>query len=108
LECAGLITRIGANAKHNFHVGDPVLCWSPGSLATHVCVDARYCIKLPDALPLDQAVTLSTAHAAMIRGLVELCNLAKDESVLIHPVAGADGVAAIQIARMLETKVGYF
>jgi NADPH:quinone reductase-like Zn-dependent oxidoreductase len=44
----------------------------------------------------------------MIRGLVELCNLAKDESVLIHPVAGADGVAAIQIARMLETKVGYF
>jgi hypothetical protein len=44
----------------------------------------------------------------MIRGLVELCNLAKDESVLIHPATSVDGVAAIQIARMLEAKVGYF
>jgi NADPH:quinone reductase-like Zn-dependent oxidoreductase len=108
LECAGLITRIGANANHNFQVGDPVLCWSPGSLATHVCIDARYCIKVPYAVPLDQAVTLSIAHATMIRGLVELCNLAKDESILIHLAAGPDGVAAIQIARMIGAKVGYF
>jgi NADPH:quinone reductase-like Zn-dependent oxidoreductase len=103
-----MIARIGAKAKHNFQVGDHVLCWSPGSLATHVRIDARYCIKLPDTLPLDQAVTLSTAHAAMIRGLVELCNLAKNESILIHPAASADGVAAIQIARMLETTVRSF
>jgi NADPH:quinone reductase-like Zn-dependent oxidoreductase len=108
LECAGMISRIGANAKHNFQVGDHVLCWSPGSLATHVCINARYCIKLPDALPLDQAVTMSTAHAAMIRGLVELCNLSMGESVLIHPAAGADGAAAIRIARMLGAEVGYF
>ncbi len=53
-------------------------------------------------------MTLSTAHAAMIRGLVELCNLSKDKSVLIHPATGADGAAAIQIARMLEAEVGYF
>lgn len=85
-----------------------MLCWSPGSLATHVQVDARYCIKLPDNLPLDEAVTLSTAYATMIRGLVELCNLAQGESVLISSAAGPDGTAAIQIARMVGAKVGWF
>jgi NADPH:quinone reductase-like Zn-dependent oxidoreductase len=85
-----------------------VLCWSSGSLATHVRIDARYCIKLPDALPFNEAVTLSTAHATMIRGLVEFCNLTQGESVLIHSAASAEGVAAIQIARMVGAKVGNF
>lgn len=85
-----------------------MLCWSPGSLSTYVRLDARYCIKLPDALPFGEAVTLSTAHAAMIRGLVELCNLAQGESVLIYSAASAEGIAAIQIARMVGAKVGVF
>jgi len=82
-----------------------VLCWYPGSLASHVQVDSRYCVKLPDSIPLDEAVTLSTAHAAMVRGLVELCNLSEGESVFINPATGPDGTAAIQIARTLGAKV---
>jgi NADPH:quinone reductase-like Zn-dependent oxidoreductase len=41
----------------------------------------------------------------MIRGLVELCSLAQGESVLIHSAASAEGIAAIQIARMVGAKV---
>lgn len=106
MECAGRVCRIGTNGKHNLQIGDRVLCWSPGSLATHVQVDARYCIKLPDSLPLDEAVTLSIAYATMFRGLVELCNLTQGESVLISSAAGPDGTAAIQIARLVGAKVG--
>jgi NADPH:quinone reductase-like Zn-dependent oxidoreductase len=105
LECAGLITRTDQNAKHNFQLGDFVLCWSPGSLASHIQVDANYCVKLPDGLPFVEAVTLLTGHATMIRGLKELCNLEQGESILIHSGAGADGIAAIQIARIIGAKV---
>ena len=84
-----------------------MLCWAPGSAATHVLINTKYCIKLPDSLSFDRAVTLSTAHAAMIRGLKELCNLAHGESILIHSAAGTDGIAAIQIARMIGATVGY-
>jgi NADPH:quinone reductase-like Zn-dependent oxidoreductase len=105
LECAGLITRTSENAKHNFQLGDFVLCWSPGSLATHVQVDANYCVKIPDGLPFVEAVTLLTGHATMIRGLMELCSLEHGESILIHSGAGADGLAAIQIARIIGAKV---
>lgn len=103
-----MICRVGTNATHNFQPGDRVLCWSPGSLSTHVRLDSRYCIKIPDALPFEEAVTLSTAHAAMIRGLVELCNLTQGENILIHSAATAEGIAAIQIARMVGAKVGIF
>jgi NADPH:quinone reductase-like Zn-dependent oxidoreductase len=82
-----------------------VLCWSPGSLATHVQVDANYCVKLPDGLSFVEAVTLLTGHATMIRGLKELCNLEQGESILIHCGAGADGIAAIQIARLIGAMV---
>jgi NADPH:quinone reductase-like Zn-dependent oxidoreductase len=107
LECVGLISRVGANREHNFQLGDFVLCWSPGSLATHVLVDANYCIKLPDNLPFGEAVTLPTVYANMIRGLKELCNLVHGESVLIHSSVGADGIAAIQVAQMIGAKVRF-
>lgn len=108
LECAGLVRRIGANAKHGFQLEDSVLCWSPGSLANYVQVDANYCVKLPQNLPFSAAVTLPTAYATMIRGLNEICNLAQGESILIHLAAGADGIAAIQISRMIGAKVRYY
>jgi NADPH:quinone reductase-like Zn-dependent oxidoreductase len=44
----------------------------------------------------------------MIRGFTELCGLSKGESVLIHSAAGAEGIAAIQIAHMIGAEVGYF
>jgi NADPH:quinone reductase-like Zn-dependent oxidoreductase len=108
LECAGNISRLGANASRQFKPGDSVLCWSPGSLATHVRVNSRYCVKIPEGLNFDEAVTFSTAHATMIRGFIELCSLSKGESVLIHSAAGAEGIAAIQIAHMIGAKVGHF
>jgi NADPH:quinone reductase-like Zn-dependent oxidoreductase len=105
LECAGLVSRIGASAKDSFQPGNLVLCWSPGSLATHVRVDANYCVKIPDNLTFDEVVTLPTVYATMIRGLRELCNLVRNETVLIHSAAGAEGIAAIQIAQMIGAKV---
>ena len=97
---------MGPNAKHNLQVGDSVVCWSPGSLATHVRADAHYCVKLPDNIPFSEAVTLPTVFISMFRGLKELCSLAHGETVLIHSAAGADGIAALQIARVIGAKVG--
>ena len=108
LECVGLITRVGANAKPDFHIGDRVLCWFPGSLASHIKLDARYCIKLPDDISTSQAVTLSTAHAALFRGLVQLCSLTDSETILINSTDEPKCTAAIQIAQMIGAEVRWF
>ncbi|KAK2782399.1 Type I Iterative PKS [Onygenales sp. PD_12] len=105
LDCAGVIVDVGPKANTDFKVGDRVICWYPGALATHVRVDAQWCVKIPDNLPFDEAASLVTVHATMIRGLVQISNLAQDESILIHSAAGAVGIAAIQIAQMIGAEV---
>ncbi|KAI9037690.1 type I polyketide synthase [Aspergillus affinis] len=99
LESAGLITSVGELVdKQDFQVGDRVLCWSPGSLATHVRADAKRCIKIPNGLSFEEAVALPSTHATMIRGLVEIGGLASGDTVLVHSAADAMGIAAIQVA----------
>ena len=105
LACAGRVSRIGANAEHEFLIGESVLCWTPGSLSNYVQVNARYCIAMPGNLSLNEAVTLPMAYGTMLRGLNEICNLAEGDSILIHNAAEAEGIAAIQISRMNGAEV---
>ncbi|RYP11136.1 hypothetical protein DL765_007885 [Monosporascus sp. GIB2] len=106
LECAGTITRVNPDTNYNgLQIGDRVLCWSAGSLATHVRVNAQWCVKIPDSLAFDEAVTLPTAYGTMIRGLLEVVSLATGDTVLIHSAADAMGIAAIQIAQMKGAEI---
>ncbi|KAF7503264.1 hypothetical protein GJ744_004055 [Endocarpon pusillum] len=89
----------------DFKVGDRVLCWFPGSLATHVRVDAQWCVKLPGDLSWEEAVSLPTNFATMIRGLMEIANLARGETILIHSAAHPMGLAAFQIAQMIGAEI---
>ncbi|KAL1961386.1 hypothetical protein VTO42DRAFT_114 [Malbranchea cinnamomea] len=105
LDCAGVITAVGPNANHGLQVGDRVLAWYPGALATHVRVDAQWVVKIPESLPFDEAASLVTVHATMIRGLLQISNLAEGESILIHSAASATGIAAVQITQMVGAEV---
>nr|A0A455LLX1.1 RecName: Full=Highly reducing polyketide synthase atnH; Short=HR-PKS atnH; AltName: Full=Arthripenoid biosynthesis cluster protein H [Arthrinium sp.]AYO60881.1 HR-PKS AtnH [Arthrinium sp.] len=107
-ECAGIVSRINAGTSTSgtdLQVGDRVLCWSSGSLATHARVDSRCCIKLPDGLSFNDAVTMPTAYATMIRGLLDNSSLATGDTVLIHSGCSPMGLAAIQIARMQGAEI---
>ncbi|KAF2130682.1 ketoacyl-synt-domain-containing protein [Dothidotthia symphoricarpi CBS 119687] len=109
-ECAGIVSRISTNtststSSTDLQVGDRVLCWSLGSLATHVRVDSMCCIKLPDSLSFNDAVTMPTAYATMTRGLLDINSLATGDTVLINSVSSPMGLAGIQIARMQGAEI---
>ncbi|KAI8933687.1 hypothetical protein NX059_009406 [Plenodomus lindquistii] len=109
-ECAGIVSRVGTDtsastSSTDLQVGDRVLCWSSGSLATHARVDSMCCIKLPDGLSFNDAVTMPTAYATMIRGLLDISSLATGDTVLIHSAHSPMGLAGIQIARMQGAEI---
>ncbi|KAK8074380.1 hypothetical protein PG997_009043 [Apiospora hydei] len=106
-ECAGTVSRVVAKGTNSagFEVGDRVLCWSAGSLATHTRADARCCIKLPDGLSYNEAVTMATAYATATKALLDHGSLAMGDSVLIHSAATPMGLAAIQIAKMQGAEI---
>ncbi len=104
LECAGRITRIGADVQ-SFAVGDPVLAFGPACLASHLCIEQDRVHKLPGSMPLAQAAALPVAYFTAHYALVTLGRLRKGETVLIHGGAGGVGLAAISVAQDIGARV---
>lgn len=91
-ECAGIVTGLGSDVKHSFHVGDRVACWNTGSaFASRTRIKAPFVSKIPDLWPASMVAALpqnmSLAHYA-------LCNtiqLSSGQTVLIHGAGGPLG-----------------
>ena len=96
-ECAGVITALGEGVTR-LAVGDAVLAFAPGALATAVCVPADYAIALPASWRFEQAAALPVAAMTALYALEHLAQLEAGERVLIHAAAGGVGLAAVQVA----------
>jgi len=98
-ECAGIVSKVGAEDS-GFKRGDRVMAvLTPGSMADSVNVDSRYVIKTPDQLSDTEAAALPLAYLTACYGLEYLAELKAGERILIHAAAGGVGQAAIQIAQ---------
>ncbi|KAL6701443.1 putative polyketide synthase [Trichoderma pleuroticola] len=109
LECAGIITRVGdeARTKGGFNVGDRVMALLPGSgsasLRSNITVpwDGGI-IKVPSSITsFEEAASVPLAFTIAYTGLVDAARLAPGRSVLIHAAAGSIGQAAIMLAKHL-------
>ncbi|PNP51828.1 hypothetical protein THARTR1_07597 [Trichoderma harzianum] len=109
LECAGIITRVGdeARTKGGFNVGDRVMALLPGSgsasLRSNITVpwDGGI-VKVPSSITnFEEAASVPLAFTIAYAGLVDAARLAPGQSVLVHAAAGAIGQAAIMLAKHL-------
>ncbi|MGZ5581389.1 MAG: SDR family NAD(P)-dependent oxidoreductase, partial [Methylobacter sp.] len=99
-EGAGIVSHIGQGVE-GYRIGDRVMAvLTPGSMADHVNVDARYVIKTPDRLGDLDAAAIPLAYLTASYGLEHLAQLQPGERILIHAAAGGVGQAAIQIAKL--------
>jgi 8-amino-7-oxononanoate synthase len=103
-ECAGRIVAVGPGVEH-LAPGDAVLALSPGSLSSHVTVDAGYVVRKPAALSFEQAATIPLAYLTAHYGLNRLARMSAGERVLIHAAAGGVGQAAVALARAAGAEV---
>ncbi|WP_298217876.1 type I polyketide synthase, partial [Halothiobacillus sp.] len=89
LECAGIITRVGARVDH-VAVGDAVLGFGPQCFASHVVTLGHAVGRMPEHWSFAQAATVPTVFFTVYFALVEMARLRAGERVLIH--GGAGGV----------------
>ncbi|ACK51645.1 Beta-ketoacyl synthase [Methylocella silvestris BL2] len=104
LECAGHVAAIGQGVT-GFKLGDAVVAFAGGALASHVTVDANLAAMVPAGLSLEAATTIPVAFLTAYYALMGCARLAPGEWVLIHGGAGAVGLAALQIARWRGARV---
>jgi NADPH:quinone reductase-like Zn-dependent oxidoreductase/short-subunit dehydrogenase/acyl carrier protein len=105
-ECAGVITRVGADVV-GLKVGDSVIAVNSaqGSIASHVTVDAVNVIAKPSALSFEEASAIPIVFLTAWYALDRLARLRAGDRVLIHSAAGGTGLAAIQIAQRAGAEI---
>ena len=100
MECAGVVTRVGAGVT-GVAIGDRCVAFAPAAFARHVVTPQFALARLPAGIDLESAATIPVAFLTAYYSLKHLARLRKGETVLIHGGAGGVGLAAIQIAQLI-------
>jgi NADPH2:quinone reductase len=104
-ELAGEIDALGEGVS-GFAVGDRVLGMSGfGGFATHICMDAARVMKIPNAMPFDDAACLVLTYGTSHHALKDRAQIQPGESLLILGAAGGVGAAAIELGRAAGARV---
>ncbi|WP_325435575.1 NAD(P)H-quinone oxidoreductase [Pseudomonas nitroreducens] len=98
LECAGVVTEVGAGST--WQVGDRVCALlAGGGMAEEVVVDQRHALPVPAGLSLAEAAALPEVYATAWLNLFMLGALQPGEKVLLHAGASGVGSAGIQLCK---------
>jgi NADPH:quinone reductase-like Zn-dependent oxidoreductase len=104
-ECSGVVDEVGA-AVTGLAVGDRVIATPKfGTYTDELTVDARYVMKIPEALSFDAAAALPTVYLTAHHVMIEMGAPAPGSTILVHSVAGGVGLAALQLAKLRGYRV---
>jgi len=99
LEYSGIIIKKGHDVQ-SFEVGDKIMgAVRFGAYATHINIDHRYVLKLPDDWSFEEGASFIVQSLTAYYSLVELGNIKKNYTVLINSAAGGVGIYANRIAK---------
>lgn len=105
LEGAGIVERIGSRVS-DLQVGDRVFyAVDKAGMANFVRMPGTCAHKIPDSLDFAEAASLPIAYSTAIMSLVDVGQLQKGESVLIHSASGAVGQACVSIAQNIGAQI---
>ncbi|MCE8009086.1 NADPH:quinone oxidoreductase family protein [Aestuariivita sp.] len=104
-EVAGVIDAVGEGVE-GLAIGDRVLGMSGfGGFATHLVIEAAKVIKIPDAMPYDEAACFVLTYGTSYHALKDRAEIKAGESLLILGAAGGVGAAAIELGKALGARV---
>lgn len=105
LEIAGIVTKVGADVS-DLAVGNRVMAMPPSAcFKTLVTTPAALVQKIPDSLSFEDAAAMPICYGTVIESLLNIGQLERGQSVLIHSAAGGVGHAAIQICQSIGAEV---
>ena len=104
-EVSGTISQVGEGVSH-LKVGMKVIAMCQlGGYAQKVAVPYMQVMPIPDAIPLQEASGLLTAHATAHHALKQRAHLQSGEILLVTGAAGGTGLAAVQIGKIMGATV---
>jgi NADPH2:quinone reductase len=104
-EVAGFVCEVGEGVS-NVKIGDRVIGstgW--GGMATRVVAEAVKCIKIPDAMPFDEASAFILTYGTSHHALQDRAKLKAGETLLVLGAAGGVGIAAVELGKAVGARV---
>ena len=102
LEFAGTVSKIGGDVT-DFSVGDKIMGVTKfGAYASHLNIEKEYITALPDEWNFGEGAALLVQMLTAYWALIELANIKKNDTVLIHSAAGGVGIWANRIAKCFD------
>lgn len=102
-ECAGIVRQAGREV--DFQPGDRVCAIILGTYKFYVRCNALCAIKIPDYIPLHDAVALPIVSTTAYHALYVVARMTHEDSILIHCGAGGTGQAAIHISKLIGAEI---
>ena len=103
-EFAGVVSAVGRGVSQ-ICVGDEVLGFARGALASRVITEATLVARKPAGLTFEQAAALPLARAVAHYALLGIARVRAGERVLVHSAGGAIGHVAVALARRAGAEV---
>jgi NADPH:quinone reductase len=108
-DCAGTVVAVGDGVER-FSKGDRVYAFTllnpkGGSYAEYVAVDQAAVSPIPGGLSTDDAGVMPTDAMTALRGLEDVLQVQKGESLMIFGASGGIGHLAIQLAKRIGARV---
>lgn len=105
LDVAGVVTRVGANVDE-FKPGDRVFAFClEGCFGTRALLNRYHAARIPAGLDFEGAASVPVVFATTMHCLINIANLRKGQSVLIHAACGGLGLSAIQVCKMVGAEI---
>ena len=106
---AGTVAAVGESVEE-FKEGDRVYAAELGNpkggfYAEYAVVKADNASLIPSSLKMEQAAVLASDGLTALKGLEDVLDLQRDESIMIFGASGGIGHLAVQLAKRLEARV---
>jgi len=105
LECAGLVTEVGAEVA-GWSTGQRAMALlAGGGYAEEVVVDAGSAMPVPEGMSDAAAAALPEVYLTVYLNVFELAGLPPGGSLLVHGGGSGIGTASIQLARAADARI---
>ena len=104
-EISGIVKSVGEGVTH-VKPGDRVLGntgW--GGMAEELALEAARLVKIPDAMPFDDAAAFIMTYGTSYHALKDRANLQPGQTLLVLGAAGGVGLAAVELGKQMGCRV---
>jgi len=104
-ELSGVVEAVGEGVTA-LRRGDRVVAMTGwGGLAERVAVHAGRCLKIPDAMPFDEAAGFAMTYGTVYYALKDRAQLQAGETLFVPGAAGGIGSAAVELGKAMGARV---